>query len=72
MTVSYQARGYEGRTTFSVERDGSIGLAPTWRFAESPLAEMEWERIPQLHDYVHSVQPHAALWRRLAPSQART
>lgn len=40
VTVSYQARGYEGRTTFSVERDGSIGLAPTWRFAESPLAVM--------------------------------
>ena len=40
VTVSYKARGYEGRTTFAVERDGSIGLAPTWRFAESPLAVM--------------------------------
>lgn len=40
VTIEYQARGYDGRTTFSVERDGTIGLAPTWRFAESPLAVM--------------------------------
>ena len=40
VTVQYDAGGYEGRTTFDVERDGSIGLAPTWRFATSPLAVM--------------------------------
>lgn len=40
VTIEYRARGYDGRTTFSVERDGTIGLAPTWRFAESPLAVM--------------------------------
>ncbi|WP_194398743.1 hypothetical protein [Microbacterium atlanticum] len=40
VTIAYEARGYEGRTTFAVERDGSIGLAPTWRFARSPLAVM--------------------------------
>ncbi|MFE5408337.1 hypothetical protein [Microbacterium sp. NPDC056569] len=40
VTVEYTARGHDGRTTFSVERDGSIGLAPTWRFAKSPLAVM--------------------------------
>ena len=40
VTVEYEARGYDGSTTFSVERDGSIGLAPTWRFAKSPLAVM--------------------------------
>src|SRR5690606_18144298 len=33
VTVEYVAGGYDGRTTFEVERDGSIGLAPTWRFA---------------------------------------
>jgi hypothetical protein len=40
VTIEYKARGYDGRTTFAVERDGSIGLAPTWRFAKSPLAVM--------------------------------
>jgi hypothetical protein len=40
VTIEYRARGYEGTTTFSVERDGSIGPAPTWRFARSPLAVM--------------------------------
>ena len=40
VTIAYTARGHDGRTTFSVERDGSIGLAPTWRFAKSPLAVM--------------------------------
>jgi len=40
VTVEYTARGHDGRTTFAVERDGSIGLAPTWRFATSPLAVM--------------------------------
>lgn len=40
VTVEYEARGFPGTTTFEVERDGSIGLAPTWRFATSPLAVM--------------------------------
>ncbi len=40
VTIEYRASGYDGRTTFAVERDGSIGLAPTWRFAKSPLAVM--------------------------------
>lgn len=40
VTIEYEARGHDGRTTFAVERDGSIGLAPTWRFAKSPLAVM--------------------------------
>lgn len=38
VTASYTAGRYPGTTTFDVERDGSIGLAPTWRFATSPLA----------------------------------
>ncbi len=38
VTVEYTARGHEGRTTFDVERAGSVGLAPTWRFARTPLA----------------------------------
>lgn len=41
VTVEYAAGGYPGTTTFAVERDGSIGMAPTWRFATSPLAVME-------------------------------
>lgn len=40
VTVEYDAGGYNGRSTFDVERDDSIGLAPTWRFATSPLAVM--------------------------------
>lgn len=40
VTVAYRAGGYDGTTTFEVERDGTIGFAPTWRFAESPLAVM--------------------------------
>lgn len=41
VTVEYEAGGYDGTTTFAIEREGSIGLAPTWRFATSPLAVME-------------------------------
>jgi hypothetical protein len=41
VTVKYEALGYDGTTTFDVERAGSIGIAPTWRFATSPLAVME-------------------------------
>ncbi|MHC2998171.1 hypothetical protein [Microbacterium sp. HJ5] len=41
VTVEYEAGGYPGTTTFAIERDGSIGLAPTWRFATSPLAVMD-------------------------------
>jgi hypothetical protein len=41
VTVEYSAGGYPGTTTFRVERDGTIGIAPTWRFATSPLAVMQ-------------------------------
>lgn len=41
VTVEYEAGGYPGTTTFRVERDGTIGIAPTWRFATSPLAVMQ-------------------------------
>ena len=41
VTVEYRAGDYPGTTTFDVERDGSVGLVPTWRFATSPLAVME-------------------------------
>lgn len=40
VTATYRAGDVPGQTTFDVERDGSIGVAPTWRFAESPLAIM--------------------------------
>jgi hypothetical protein len=43
ITVEYEAGGHAGTTTFAVERDGAIGLAPTWRFATSPLAVMDLE-----------------------------
>lgn len=39
--VSYTAGGYEGATTFQVERAGWIGVAPAWRFAKSPLAVLD-------------------------------
>ena len=41
VTVEYEAGGHPGISTFAVERDGSIGLAPTWRFATSPLAVVD-------------------------------
>lgn len=41
VTAEYRAGAYPGSTTFDVEREGTIGLAPTWRFATSPLAVME-------------------------------
>jgi hypothetical protein len=43
VSVAYEAGGHPGTTTFDVERDGSIGIAPTWRFAISPLAVMDLE-----------------------------
>ena len=41
VTVEYEAAGYPGTTTFDIERDGTIGIAPTWRFATSPLAVID-------------------------------
>jgi adenylate cyclase len=34
--------------------------------AQRLLDDLEWERVQQLHDYVHRVQLRAALWRQLA------
>lgn len=41
VTVSYVAGIHHGTTTFHVERDGRLGIAPAWRFAQSPLAVIE-------------------------------
>ena len=41
VTVEYRAGGYPGTTTFAIARDGSVGPAPTWRFAKSPLAVVD-------------------------------
>ncbi|TQK18166.1 hypothetical protein FBY40_0652 [Microbacterium sp. SLBN-154] len=41
VTAAYRAGQFEGTTTFEVERDGSVGPLPTWRFATSPLAVMQ-------------------------------
>ncbi|MBD7957467.1 hypothetical protein H9651_07430 [Microbacterium sp. Sa4CUA7] len=41
VTVSYRAGAYPGTTTFRVERNGWIGVAPAWRFAQSPLAVID-------------------------------
>lgn len=41
VTVEYRAGSYPGRTTFQIERDGWIGVVPSWRFASSPLAVMD-------------------------------
>lgn len=41
VTVSYHAGPHSGTSTFRVERAGWVGLAPTWRFAQSPLAVID-------------------------------
>lgn len=41
VTVSYKAGPHEGTSTFEVERAGWVGVAPTWRFAQSPLAVID-------------------------------
>lgn len=41
VTVSYRAGGVPGRSTFAVTQDGWTGIAPSWRFATSPLAVMD-------------------------------
>lgn len=41
VTVTYQAGPHTGTSTFLVERSGWIGVAPTWRFAQSPLAVID-------------------------------
>ncbi|MFS0853599.1 hypothetical protein [Microbacterium sp. 179-I 3D4 NHS] len=41
VTVSYEAGGHPGRTTFSVTQDGWEGVTPRWRFTQSPLAVIE-------------------------------
>jgi hypothetical protein len=38
VTIAYRAGGHPGTTEFTVERAGWIGVAPSWRFARSPLA----------------------------------
>lgn len=41
VTVSYEAGGNPGRTTFDIVSNGWVGVVPTWRFARSPLAVIE-------------------------------
>ncbi|MFS6531338.1 hypothetical protein V8Z69_15830 [Microbacterium aurugineum] len=41
VTVSYEASGHAGTSTFLIEQDGWAGVTPNWRFAESPLAVVE-------------------------------
>ncbi len=41
ITVSYHAGPHTGATTFHVERAGTVGILPTWRFAKSPLAAID-------------------------------
>lgn len=41
VTVDYRAGRAEGTTTFLVEQDGWVGVTPNWRFAASPLAEID-------------------------------
>ena len=38
VTAAYQAGAFPGTTTFEVQRDGWVGVAPTWTFVKSPLA----------------------------------
>ena len=41
VTVEYSAGPHRGTSTFEVEQQGWIGIAPAWRFAQSPLAVIE-------------------------------
>ncbi|GAA3638123.1 hypothetical protein GCM10022200_21910 [Microbacterium awajiense] len=41
VTVSYRAGAYVGTTSFEVVGNGWIGVAPAWRFAQSPLAVID-------------------------------
>lgn len=41
VTVSYAAGPHRASTSFRVVRDGWIGVAPAWRFAQSPLSAVE-------------------------------
>lgn len=38
VTVAYTAGSYEGTSTFRVRQAGWLGVAPAWRFDDSPLA----------------------------------
>lgn len=42
VTASYVAGGVPGKTTFDVERNGWNGLAPSWRFARTPLGMIDF------------------------------
>lgn len=41
VSVRFTAEGHAGAMSFRVAPDGFIGVAPTWRFAQSPLAVIE-------------------------------
>ncbi|ALJ18762.1 hypothetical protein AOA12_02065 [Microbacterium sp. No. 7] len=41
VTVAYTAGVHSGTSTFSVEPNGWIGVAPAWRFMKSPLAVID-------------------------------
>ncbi len=41
VTVTYHAGAFPGSTTFEVQPNGWVGVAPAWRFAKSPLALMD-------------------------------
>ena len=41
VTAGYNAGAFPGTTTFEVGPGGWVGVAPTWRFAKSPLALMD-------------------------------
>ncbi|MDR6868868.1 hypothetical protein J2Y69_003494 [Microbacterium resistens] len=41
VTAHYKAGGHQGSTSFRVGQDGWIGVAPAWRFTQSPLSVVE-------------------------------
>lgn len=41
VTVGYKAGPHKGTTKLRVEQAGWVGVAPTWRFEQSPLAAIE-------------------------------
>ena len=41
VTVEYTAGGHHGSSTFTIVQDGWVGVVPNWRFADTPLADVQ-------------------------------
>jgi hypothetical protein len=70
VTARFLLGSAPGTTTFTVQQTGAIlGIFPTWRFAETPLAIAE---ITVLHGDSFDIAGHAMNTRASAPTQPAT